>query len=274
MVILGLKRGLRIIEVPVNYRGRVGQSKITGTLQGRAAYGHEHDRPGGEMPFHLTGRRAGGGGRRARRDASVPADARRLLRAGRFRRRRAAERPSRRPVLSALVRRVLDGEHLGIQSGRTPAVRCGDLPGRRAVESRVAAATAPDQHRPACGQRTARDGHRHARGRIEHAVGAGGGRGVRRPADADRVGGVGHGTCRLDARVLLSHGVSPLLPVACRETPRAVCRVARGVLCGAVLASRTPSPWRPRSWHSISSSSAARSDGRGRGCGRTCLSFC
>ena len=34
MVILGLKRGLRIIEVPVNYRGRIGESKITGTLKG------------------------------------------------------------------------------------------------------------------------------------------------------------------------------------------------------------------------------------------------
>jgi glycosyltransferase involved in cell wall biosynthesis len=34
MVILGLKRRLRIIEVPVNYRGRVGDSKITGSLGG------------------------------------------------------------------------------------------------------------------------------------------------------------------------------------------------------------------------------------------------
>jgi glycosyltransferase involved in cell wall biosynthesis len=34
MVIRGLQRGLRIIEVPVNYRGRVGDSKITGTLRG------------------------------------------------------------------------------------------------------------------------------------------------------------------------------------------------------------------------------------------------
>lgn len=34
MVIVGLKRGIRIIEVPVNYRGRVGESKITGTLTG------------------------------------------------------------------------------------------------------------------------------------------------------------------------------------------------------------------------------------------------
>jgi len=34
MVIAALKRGLTIIEVPVNYRGRVGDSKITGTLQG------------------------------------------------------------------------------------------------------------------------------------------------------------------------------------------------------------------------------------------------
>lgn len=34
MVILALKRKLRIIEVPVNYRGRVGESKITGSLGG------------------------------------------------------------------------------------------------------------------------------------------------------------------------------------------------------------------------------------------------
>jgi glycosyltransferase involved in cell wall biosynthesis len=39
MVILGLKRGLRIIEVPVNYRGRVGQSKITGTFKGAVRTG-------------------------------------------------------------------------------------------------------------------------------------------------------------------------------------------------------------------------------------------
>ncbi len=34
MIILGLKRGVRIIEVPVNYRGRIGQSKITGSFKG------------------------------------------------------------------------------------------------------------------------------------------------------------------------------------------------------------------------------------------------
>jgi glycosyltransferase involved in cell wall biosynthesis len=34
MVIVALKRRLRIIEVPVNYRGRVGESKITGSLAG------------------------------------------------------------------------------------------------------------------------------------------------------------------------------------------------------------------------------------------------
>ena len=34
MVIAGLKRGLKIVEIPVNYRGRVGDSKITGTLKG------------------------------------------------------------------------------------------------------------------------------------------------------------------------------------------------------------------------------------------------
>lgn len=31
MVILALNRGLRVIEIPVNYRGRVGESKITGS---------------------------------------------------------------------------------------------------------------------------------------------------------------------------------------------------------------------------------------------------
>lgn len=34
MVILALRKNLKIIEVPVNYRGRVGESKITGTLTG------------------------------------------------------------------------------------------------------------------------------------------------------------------------------------------------------------------------------------------------
>jgi glycosyltransferase involved in cell wall biosynthesis len=34
MVILGLRRGLRLIEVPINYRGRVGTSKITGNVTG------------------------------------------------------------------------------------------------------------------------------------------------------------------------------------------------------------------------------------------------
>jgi hypothetical protein len=34
MVILALKKGLSVIEVPVNYRGRVGESKITGNLKG------------------------------------------------------------------------------------------------------------------------------------------------------------------------------------------------------------------------------------------------
>ena len=31
MVVLALLNGLRIVEVPVNYRGRVGESKITGS---------------------------------------------------------------------------------------------------------------------------------------------------------------------------------------------------------------------------------------------------
>jgi len=34
MVIVALKHRVRLIEVPVNYRGRIGESKITGTLNG------------------------------------------------------------------------------------------------------------------------------------------------------------------------------------------------------------------------------------------------
>jgi glycosyltransferase involved in cell wall biosynthesis len=34
MVILALRKNLKVIEVPVNYRGRIGESKITGSLQG------------------------------------------------------------------------------------------------------------------------------------------------------------------------------------------------------------------------------------------------
>jgi glycosyltransferase involved in cell wall biosynthesis len=39
MVILALKRRLKVIEVPVNYRGRVGESKITGNLKGALTTG-------------------------------------------------------------------------------------------------------------------------------------------------------------------------------------------------------------------------------------------
>jgi len=34
MVILARKKGLRIIEIPINYRDRKGKSKITGSLRG------------------------------------------------------------------------------------------------------------------------------------------------------------------------------------------------------------------------------------------------
>ena len=34
MVILALRHRLKVIEIPVNYRGRVGESKITGSFTG------------------------------------------------------------------------------------------------------------------------------------------------------------------------------------------------------------------------------------------------
>ncbi len=39
MVIAALKRGVTVIEVPVNYRGRIGESKITGSLKGALGTG-------------------------------------------------------------------------------------------------------------------------------------------------------------------------------------------------------------------------------------------
>jgi len=45
MVILALKRRLKIIEVPVNYMGRVGESKITGTWKGTFRTGMNMVRP-------------------------------------------------------------------------------------------------------------------------------------------------------------------------------------------------------------------------------------
>jgi hypothetical protein len=39
MVILGLLQHLRVIEVPVNYRGRLGESKITGSFRKTIAVG-------------------------------------------------------------------------------------------------------------------------------------------------------------------------------------------------------------------------------------------
>ena len=40
MQIKAARRGLRVREVPVRYRARIGQSKISGTLQGAARAGY------------------------------------------------------------------------------------------------------------------------------------------------------------------------------------------------------------------------------------------
>jgi len=39
MVILALRKRLRVIEIPVNYRGRIGESKITGSFKGAVRTG-------------------------------------------------------------------------------------------------------------------------------------------------------------------------------------------------------------------------------------------
>jgi hypothetical protein len=40
MVVKAAKQGLRIVEVPVNYRRRIGQSKVTGTVRGSLLAGY------------------------------------------------------------------------------------------------------------------------------------------------------------------------------------------------------------------------------------------
>jgi hypothetical protein len=41
MQIKAVKRGLRVLEVPVRYRPRIGRSKISGTLRGAVLAGHK-----------------------------------------------------------------------------------------------------------------------------------------------------------------------------------------------------------------------------------------
>jgi hypothetical protein len=41
MQVKALRHGLRVVEVPVSYRKRVGVSKITGTIQGTLRAGHK-----------------------------------------------------------------------------------------------------------------------------------------------------------------------------------------------------------------------------------------
>ena len=50
MVILALRRGVRLVEVPVNYRSRIGESKITGSWRGTV---HTALRMGGLAVAHL-----------------------------------------------------------------------------------------------------------------------------------------------------------------------------------------------------------------------------
>jgi hypothetical protein len=95
MVIRALRAVLRIVEVPVNYRGRVGESKITGSLAGAVRTGlrmivlilrcRVPDPP--SRRFGEGGARAAG---RARRRRPVRSHADRLLHSGRFWRRVAA----------------------------------------------------------------------------------------------------------------------------------------------------------------------------------------
>ena len=56
------QKRLKIIEVPVNYRGRVGESKITGSLKGTLTDRFQDDRPHPQVPIRMTLRRDTGAG--------------------------------------------------------------------------------------------------------------------------------------------------------------------------------------------------------------------
>jgi glycosyltransferase involved in cell wall biosynthesis len=65
MVCLALLRGLRIVEVPVNYRGRIGESKITGSVRKAVLVGVRM------IGVILKYRLSGGAPRRSRRSLAA-----------------------------------------------------------------------------------------------------------------------------------------------------------------------------------------------------------
>ena len=113
MVILALKSGLRVIEVPVNYRGTSRRVEDHRHFQRNAAHGHPHDRARLEISPQLITR--DGLSRCCVILAAVLPylpDSRRLLRAGRLRGRLAAVVEAGR-IFSTVVHQPLDGRHLG-----------------------------------------------------------------------------------------------------------------------------------------------------------------
>ena len=130
MVILALRKRLKVIEIPVNYRGRVGESKITGSFTGALAHRAADDRPHREVPPPMNGSDS-----RNRRNLVAFAALVVCL---------AAVAPYLSTInnyfvrddfgvvellceqaghlLSAVVRVVMDGRDLGQRAGRSPAV--------------------------------------------------------------------------------------------------------------------------------------------------------
>ena len=158
MVILALRKRLKVIEIPVNYRGRVGESKITGSFTGALRHRAADDRPHREVPPPMTGS--------ASRNRAEP---RRVRRAGRVPRRGRCRIVSTidnyfvrddfgvvellceqaRRLLSAVVRVVMDGRDLGQRAGRSPAVSRRVVSADRTRRRRLAVSAPRAEHRAA-----------------------------------------------------------------------------------------------------------------------------
>ena len=234
MVILALKGGLRVIEVPVNYRGRVGESKITGTLKGALRHGRPHDRTRLQVSRHL----------KTQRGSSYVLV---VL---------AAALPYFPTLDDYFVQDdfgvvwLLSAKPAGYFPRWFVSPWMDDIWGDPpdeirpfpAVTYQVAAlwgAASPVANHVinialSCGQCAARVPDRRDSGRLVARPGGVRGARVRHSADADRIGGLGHRARRFDARVLLPCVVPALCPLACPSPAVSLRLVGGGLLRRAV----------------------------------------
>ena len=187
----------------MNYRGRVGESKITGNLQGHAAHRYEHDSAHPQAPSVVTrpatdcqrrGDRAGGDRLRQHRQQ--------LLHPRRLRCRLAALTKTG-DVLPTVVCQHMDGQHLGIHAGRGAALPCRLVSDRGALRRRSPVRQSRHQHRLPCGQLRSWWSRSRCMRRPRSPAATLAGVAVRTAPESGGDRGVDHRTRRFDARTLL-----------------------------------------------------------------------